>query len=191
MTNETKPKAVQCENPDCRKFFLEHNESCPYCGAPRGLPKSTAMDKWDARFLSLAYHVSNWSKDPSTKVGAIIVDEERRILATGYNGLPRGVCDTEERINVREQKLPRTVHAELNAILSCTLRPKGGTIYVTSLPVCPSCATAIIQAGIKRVVMGIPASALERHWTQSFKEIVVDMFDEAGVAHELWEVDFE
>lgn len=132
--------------------------------------------------------VSSWSKDPSTKVGAVIVDANRRILATGYNGLPRGVEDTEERLNNREKKLPMTVHAELNAILSCTLPPVGAALYVSALPVCPACASAIIQAGIQRVVMGVPSANMGRHWMQSFRETTKVMFEEAGVSHELWEI---
>ena len=71
--------------------------------------------KWDCRFLNLAKHISEWSKDPSTQVGAVAI-KDRRILATVYNGFPRGVADRQERLLNREQKLLRTVHAEANIV---------------------------------------------------------------------------
>ena len=64
--------------------------------------------------MKLAREISTWSKDPSSKIAAVIVNDERRILSTGYNGFPRGIADTEERLNDREQKYPRIVHAEMN-----------------------------------------------------------------------------
>ena len=73
--------------------------------------------KWDLRFLKLAEHISNWSKDPSTKVGCIIVGEDREIRSTGFNGFPRGIEDSEERLNDRTQKYPLICHAEENAIM--------------------------------------------------------------------------
>ncbi|NCA14162.1 MAG: hypothetical protein EBS89_08535, partial [Proteobacteria bacterium] len=72
---------------------------------------------WDRWFLGLAHYVSTASKDPSTKVGAVIVDAERRVVSVGYNGLPRGVEDSEERLHNREVKYKMIIHAERNAIL--------------------------------------------------------------------------
>ncbi len=69
--------------------------------------------KWDKRFMKLAREISTWSKDPSSQIGAVIINDERRILATGYNGFPKGIRDTEERLNDREQKYPMIVHAEM------------------------------------------------------------------------------
>lgn len=110
------------------------------------------IDKWDLRFLKLADHVAQWSKDPSTKVGAVIVDPERRVLSVGYNGFPRGVLDDEDRYNIRDTKYELIVHAEANAILTSTQSVKGCTIYTTPLPSCARCAGLVIQSGIKRVV---------------------------------------
>ena len=61
-------------------------------------------DKWKKRFIQLSKEISTWSKDPSTKVGALIISEDRNIVSTGYNGFPRGIEDTEERLNNRELK---------------------------------------------------------------------------------------
>ena len=108
-------------------------------------------DKWHTRFLGLALYIAQWSKDPSTKVGAVIVDNERRVVSVGYNGLPRGVADSDVILNNKELKLQVVKHAEENAILNSLLRPAGCTLYVTHHP-CASCAGSIIQSGITRVV---------------------------------------
>lgn len=113
-------------------------------------------EKWDRRFLELATHVSTWSKDPSTRVGAVVVNDERIVVGLGYNGFPRGVADYAERYDDRETKYKLVVHAELNAILNAGSECKDATIYVVPSfglpPLCSNCAKAVVQAGIKRVV---------------------------------------
>lgn len=112
--------------------------------------------KWDRRFLELAKHVSTWSKDPSTQVGAVIVNDKRVVVGLGFNGFPRGVDDDVGRYNDREIKYKLIVHAEVNAILTAGDRAEGATIYVYPAfglpPLCSNCGKAVIQAGIKRVV---------------------------------------
>ncbi len=108
-------------------------------------------DKWVIRFLALAQHVASWSKDPRAKVGAVIVDAEKRIVSLGYNGFPRGVKDDEERLRDKATKLRLVVHAEANAILNAHRIPDQCTLYTTQVP-CDECAKLIIQAGIKTVV---------------------------------------
>lgn len=133
---------------------------------------------WDEWFLGMAEYVSKASKDPSTKVGVVIIDDQRRVLGVGYNGFPRGVKDTAERLNDRPSKLSRVVHAELNAILNCAHRPEGATLYLhPGCPPCNECAKAVIQAGIKRVV-GRPFP--HDRWTESCA-IAAEMCREAGV----------
>jgi len=73
--------------------------------------------KWDVRFLELALHISQWSKDPSTKVGCVVVGPDREIRSTGFNGFPRGINDSIDRLSDREQKYPLICHAEENAIM--------------------------------------------------------------------------
>lgn len=132
------------------------------------------MTNWDYRFIKLAREVSTWSKDPSTKVGAVIV-KDRRILGTGYNGFPRGIEDTEERYNDREKKYPLIVHAELNAILNCEKRPEGANLYIwPGSYCCYECSKAIIQSGI-RCVIGPESEAFKRWATGN------DMMIEAGI----------
>jgi dCMP deaminase len=134
--------------------------------------------KWDERFLRLAREVATWSKDPSTKVGAVIVRSNRTVASLGYNGFARGVLDNSERYEKRELKYEMIVHAEENALLNSPERMDGYTLYVTPLPPCCRCAGSIIQHGIKRVV--IERRKLSPDWEKSF-EVAKTMFEEAGI----------
>lgn len=111
---------------------------------------------WDEYFMGVAMLAGKRSKDPSTQVGACIVDDDNKILSQGYNGLPRGCSDDEfpwdREGNMLETKYPYVVHAELNAILNSRgTNLYGSKIYVALFP-CNECAKAIIQSGIKEVV---------------------------------------
>lgn len=110
---------------------------------------------WDDYFMGLAHLSSFRSKDPSTQVGAVIVDENKRIVGIGYNGFPTGVSDDEFPWNrdgdFLHTKYAYVVHAELNAILNATRNLRGCSLYVSLFP-CNECAKAIIQAGIGEVV---------------------------------------
>lgn len=138
------------------------------------------LNKWDVRFFELAVLVSDWSKDPGTKVGAALVDD-KRILATGYNGFPAGINDSPERYANREVKLAYTVHAEVNALLNAAkngAKTEGSTLYTTFHP-CVNCAAAVIQGGINRVVCPSVSSSPER-WQVSFGH-ARDLMLEAGI----------
>ena len=111
---------------------------------------------WDEYFMGVALLASRRSKDPSTQVGACIIDGEKRILSTGYNGFPHGCSDDEFPWNRDESKgetkYDYVVHAELNAILNASGKNlAGATVYVGLFP-CNECAKAIIQSGIKEVI---------------------------------------
>jgi len=143
-------------------------------------------EKWDRRFLAVAKEVSSWSKDPSSQIGAVIVNELGQIVGTGYNGFPRGVDDSEDRYNNRELKYKMVVHAEANACLQAGAAARGGTIYVYpgwgSPCMCTDCAKTAIQAGIKRsvgLIRKIDADKLAR-WKESL-ELAQQMCDEAGL----------
>lgn len=126
------------------------------------------LNKWDERFIRVAQEVATWSKDPGTKVGAVLV-RDRRIISQGYNGFPQGISDALSLYEDRETKLSLTVHAEVNAILNAAKNgasTAGSTLYVT-FPPCVSCSTAVIQAGISRVVRPHLSTAPER-WLDSF-----------------------
>lgn len=144
------------------------------------------MTDWDQRYLKLAEHISSWSKDPSRKIGAVVVADNGQILSVGYNGFPRGIKD-DERLHDRETKYPLIVHAEMNAIYNAThngVSLNGSTLYVWGLPVCSDCARGVIQVGIKRIVMNSPSAIADfgiwrEHWDRSKL-----MFDEVGIEYE-------
>lgn len=109
---------------------------------------------WDKKFMGLANYIATWSKDPSTKVGAVIVNSDKRVVSLGYNGFPQGVDDSVVGRYERPLKYRWTVHAEENAIVSSGrvgASVKGATMYCNYKP-CEHCSKLIIQAGIRRVV---------------------------------------
>lgn len=129
------------------------------------------QDKWDKRFIRLAKEISTWSKDPSKQIGAVIVNDDRRILATGYNGFPKGIEDAPYRYEDREVKYEMVVHAEMNAIYNATyngISLQNSTLYVWGLPVCSECAKGIIQVGINKIVMA--ADDIPQRWLDSFEK---------------------
>ena len=138
-------------------------------------------NKWDIRFLELAKHISGWSKDPSTKVGCVVVGEDREIRSTGFNGFPRGISDDNERLTDRNKKYPLICHAEENAIMHAArigVSLKGSTAFVT-WPPCSRCARSLIQAGIREVVYPSQKEIPER-WIEDFT-VSNGMLEEAGV----------
>ena len=138
-------------------------------------------EKWDKRFLDLAAHISTWSKDPSTKVGCVVVGEDREIRSTGFNGFPRGSEDEEERLSDRNQKYPLICHAEENAIMHAArtgVSLKGNTAYVT-WPPCSRCTRSLIQAGVSEVVYPDEIDIPER-WQEDFST-ASSMMEEAGI----------
>lgn len=144
------------------------------------MQSNIGIDKWDARFLDLALFIAEWSKDPSTKVGAVLVRPDRTIAALGFNGFPRGVLDHPERYDDRPTKYEMVVHAELNALLSSRESLEGYTLYVTPLPPCSQCAAAIIQRGIRKVVIAMDKE-LSENWAKKW-QVSSTMFSEAGLS---------
>jgi len=139
-------------------------------------------DRWDRHFLALALQHAQMSKDPSSKVGAVIVGPDREILSVGFNGFPRGVADTPKRLNDREEKYRLIVHAEANAMLAAArvgIRLKGATLYTAPYLPCTRCAVEVIQAGIVEVVSPPLATHPER-W-QADMAAARALFWEAGV----------
>jgi dCMP deaminase len=139
--------------------------------------------KWDIRFLNLAHEYSTWSKDPSRKIGAVAV-KDKRVISSGYNGFPRGIADTEERLNDRQVKYKYIVHAESNCVINAAYEGvslAGSTLYVYGLPVCSDCAKLVVQAGVRRVVMR--CDDVSPNWVESF-QISKEMFDEVGIDYE-------
>lgn len=134
------------------------------------------------KFWPIVEAVASMSKDPSTKVGSIALDENLNIVATGFNGFPRGVMDLQERYADRDTKLRLVSHAEQNLIAQAAYGGrslKGATLLVSSLYPCANCAKSIIQSGIIRVISPKPDSserwAEESKWAQlMFKEAKVE-----------------
>lgn len=138
---------------------------------------SASSLKWDQRFLQLAGHVSEWSKDPSTRCGAVIVRPDKTIASLGFNGYPRHLPD--EELDQRFKKYERIIHAEMNALLFLKEPPVGYTMYVWPMLPCNRCAAHIIQVGIKKVV-SLPITKATQHWS-THVDTAVQMFQEAGV----------
>ncbi len=133
--------------------------------------------KWASRFMDAAKLVASWSKDPTTKVGAVAVNESRQILSTGYNGLPRGVLDDLGRME-RPAKYLWTVHAEANLIAHAArhgISLKDSTVYCTH-PSCSQCAALLIQAGVASLIVGPGTTSMDPESFEAGKR----MFQEAG-----------
>ena len=129
----------------------------------------------------MARNVASWSKDPSTKVGAVAV-RDRRMLVSAFNGLPTGVLDTDARLKDRDQRLKLTTHAEANCVAFAAragICLNGATVYVWPLMTCSQCAALLIQAGIGKVV--VPDYVEPQRWQESF-DLARAMFIEAGVS---------
>lgn len=137
---------------------------------------------WDLRFIHLAEHYSTWSKDPSTKCGAVIVAPDRTIVSVGYNGFPRGIEDTDERLNNREVKYELVVHAEMNAVLNSNASMVGCTIYIWPFLSCPRCAMHLIQAGIIRCVAPRVSEEKIDRWGPPIAR-TREYLEEAGVSY--------
>lgn len=141
---------------------------------------------WDQYFMSMTYLVSMKSKDPSTRIGAVIVGPDHEIRSTGYNGLPRGLDDDQPQRSERPEKLFWYEHGERNAIYNAArmgIALKDCTMYTQGVP-CADCARAVIQAGIRRVIVDkrieMEKDVGGSKWSESCKRSRV-MFEEAGV----------
>jgi dCMP deaminase len=137
------------------------------------------MSKWDQRYIGLAEEVASWSKDPSTKVGAVIVRPDNTVASIGFNGFPRGCSDDDALYQDKKKKYSRVVHAELNAILNAHERLDGCSIYLTHPP-CAQCAAALIQAGVAETVTKKPTQDLLSRWGDSINE-GIELLTEAGI----------
>ncbi|MCW8903144.1 MULTISPECIES: deoxycytidylate deaminase [Sedimenticola] len=142
--------------------------------------------KWDTRFLGLAAHISAWSKDPSSQVGAVITDGNR-IVSVGYNGFAAGVEDRTERLTDRNCKLNLTIHAEENAMIFAKRDLTGCTVYVTHPP-CPRCASKLIQEEVGRIVCIAPSEDFLSRWADDLK-LSQEMYQEAGVEYSSYDLE--
>lgn len=143
------------------------------------------MISWDEYFLRICDVVALKSKDDSSKIGSIIVNPyDNDILATGYNGFPRGIDDTIESRNERPKKYKYTIHAEKNCVIQAAnkgISVDGMILYLnfSAFNICSDCAKTLIQAGI-REVRGNATNILGSRWNED-SEYSHSMFGEAGV----------
>jgi dCMP deaminase len=142
------------------------------------------MTKWQQRFFDVADLVSTWSKDKSTKVASVIVDEEEHdLICVGYNGFPGGVEDDIDERHDRPAKYLWTEHGERNAIYNAAKRGlslRGYTLYTRWFP-CADCMRAIIQSRLKKVVCEkVTGTDRDKRWEESFK-VSLQMAKEAGI----------
>ena len=150
-------------------------------------------ERWDRHFLEMALTNARMSKDPNTRVGAIIVGPDREMRSAGFNGLPRGIEDTAERLNDREIKLKLVVHGEMNAILNAArvgIPMQGCTLYLVATdnsgevwggPPCTRCTVEIIQAGIAEIV-SFPFKSVPSRWQLDI-EFARSIIKESGVRY--------
>jgi dCMP deaminase len=138
------------------------------------------QEKWDRRYLELAKMVASWSKDPSTQTGAVFV-RDNSVISLGYNGFPKGIADTEERLNDRETKYGIIVHCEMNALLTAKSSVRGATLYTWPFLSCDRCCVHMIQAGVGRVVAPALPPELQERWGKSIAATKA-LFREAGVS---------
>jgi dCMP deaminase len=151
------------------------------------------MDRWDAFFLQQALLNARMSKDPDTQVGAVLVGPDLEVRSAGFNGFPRGIADTAERLTNRELKMSLMVHAEMNACLNAArigTATKGCTIYFVATddsgmvwggPPCTRCTCELIQAGILAAVSP-PRKTTPSKWHQDLA-FAQTLLTEAGILY--------
>ena len=142
----------------------------------------TKVNKWDLRFIKLAKHISSWSKDKSTKVGAVIVNNKNNPISMGFNGFPTNVDETIEERHEKLLKYDYTVHGEANAIATAAKngqKTNGCTMYVTYFP-CSTCAGLIVNSGIKKLVCENKPDLNHERWGEKWK-ISKTILDEGNV----------
>lgn len=138
------------------------------------------MADWYGRWIKEAQLKASYSKDPSTKVGAVAVGKHNQLLSSSYNGFPRGIRDDELILNNREEKYKYIIHAEQNLIYNACLSGislEGSTVFVYGLPICHECAKGLIQVGVSKVrSMG----DVNDRWMES-NVLAVKLFKERGI----------
>lgn len=180
---------LECLNVHCR-FVYDFTDDIPdlhgvewYEEYRKNNPKEIkrTQDFWDTYFMTMAKHVATASKDPSTKVGAVIVDQDNKVCGVGYNGFPKGFPDYKHLLEDREKKLDRVVHAEANAITN-SYKSEGCKMYVYPLHCCNKCALQIASNGISEVI----SYEADTKRKGSKYHIAKEVFDKCGVEFRLF-----
>lgn len=156
----------------------------PRRGSKRSIRSYYLLTKWDRRFLDMAHLVASWSIDSAMRVGAVVVGDANVILATGFNGLPRGIDDYVDSRRQRgsAEKDLWNEHAERNAVYNAArvgISLNGTRMYTTHFP-CAHCSRALIQSGVTVVVSAKGPEARIEKYFESWQRSIV-MLAEAGV----------
>jgi dCMP deaminase len=125
--------------------------------------------KWDLRFLELARLVSTWSRDPSTKTGAVIVAEDKRVISMGFNGFPSTMRDDQALYADRDEKYSRIVHCEINALIFAREPLHATTLYTWPFMSCDRCVVQMLQAGVEHFVAPSPTADQLTRWGSAFE----------------------
>lgn len=138
------------------------------------------MSKWDNRFMEIAQYVATWSKQKHP-IGAVIVDKNRNIISTGYNGFPNKIKDTKTRLKNKDLCRDLCIHAEQNAILHAKSDLKDCSLYVYGYLCCSKCALLIIQSGITKIYYkDLPGHTVSDYWKKDF-ELSKSLLKEAKI----------
>ncbi len=139
--------------------------------------------KWQKYFMEKAFKAATMSKDPSTKHGAVLVNNDKIDVSTGFNGLPRRIEDKEEYLTNRDIKYTLIIHSEMNAILQCPVPTKGLHLFVTGLT-CSNCAKHLVAAGIETVYYcnrpEHQTGEYKNRWADEIKQALF-IYESAGV----------
>lgn len=135
------------------------------------------------RYMGIADSVALWSKDPEAKVGAVAVSPQGNIVSTGFNGFPRGILDSQERLNDKEVKNSIMIHAEMNCIINAASQGvplHSCQIFVSGRGTCLSCAKALIQVGVAEVIMKKSDREASEKWLKDI-EFAEMLYREASI----------
>jgi dCMP deaminase len=150
------------------KFAKEEIVPAPPDPRPKPLTRPK-YNKWDLRYLALSGFIASFSKDPSTKTGAVITRPDRSPVSVGFNGFPACMPDAPERYDNRESKYSRIVHCEVNAQLFAREPLHGYTLFTWPFASCDRCCVQMLQAGIRRFVSLVPTQDGLSRWGDAFE----------------------
>jgi dCMP deaminase len=130
------------------------------------------MKDWDSFYIGLAQYMSTASKDPSTKVGAVIVRPDKSVCSVGFNGFPKTMPDDPEIYANREEKYSRIIHGEINALAFAREPVKGYTLYTVPFMPCDRCFVQMAQVGIVRYVFPKATPEQLTRWGAAFDKVL-------------------
>lgn len=130
---------------------------------------SDKFNSWDIYFLQQCFQIARKSKDPSTKVGALIVRPNHTVASQGFNGFPMSMNDDSSLYEDRTTKYARIIHGEMNALIFSREPVVGYTLYTSPFMPCERCALHLIQAGIRRFVFPEPTPQQLERWSSAFQ----------------------